>query len=69
MTRHPGRVRSRESSCLRPGGRVVGEVSVGVSTGRFIILWPGVRKAAILVGLALIIGVVGSVLWRGGGGG
>ena len=50
--------------------RVVGEVSVGISTAEVHHqLWSDVRKAAILVGLALIIGVVGSVLlarrWRG----
>ena len=50
--------------------RVVGEVSVGISTAEVHHqLWSDVRKAAILVGLALIIGVVASVLlarrWRG----
>jgi two-component system CitB family sensor kinase len=50
--------------------RVVGEVSVGISTVEVHHqLWSDVRKAAILVGLALMIGVVGSVLlarrWRG----
>jgi two-component system CitB family sensor kinase len=50
--------------------RVVGEVSVGISTAAVHHqLWSDVRRAAILVGLALIIGVVGSVLlarrWRG----
>ncbi len=50
--------------------RVVGEVSVGISTAEVHHqLWADVRKAAILVGLALVIGVVGSVLlarrWRG----
>ena len=50
--------------------RVVGEVSVGISTAEVHHqLWSDVRKAAVLVGLALIIGVVGSILlarrWRG----
>jgi two-component system CitB family sensor kinase len=50
--------------------RVVGEVSVGISTAEVHHqLWADVRRAAILVGLALLIGVVGSVLlarrWRG----
>ncbi len=50
--------------------RVVGEVSVGISTAEVHHqLWSDVRKAALLVGLALIIGIVGSVLlarrWRG----
>ncbi len=50
--------------------RVVGEVSVGISTAEVHHqLWSDVRKAAALVGLALIVGVIGSVLlarrWRG----
>ncbi len=50
--------------------RVVGEVSVGISTAAVHHqLWSDVRKAAVLVGVALIIGVVGSMLlarrWRG----
>jgi two-component system CitB family sensor kinase len=50
--------------------RVVGEVSVGISTETVHHqLWSDVRKAAVLVGIALVIGVVGSVLlarrWRG----
>jgi two-component system CitB family sensor kinase len=50
--------------------RVVGEVSVGISTAAVHRqLWSDVRRAGILVGLALVIGVVGSVLlarrWRG----
>jgi two-component system, CitB family, sensor kinase len=50
--------------------RVVGEVSVGVSTAAVHHqLWSDVRKAAVLVGVALVIGVVGAVLlarrWRG----
>ncbi len=49
--------------------RVVGEVSVGISTAEVHHqLWSDVRKAAVLVGVALIIGVIGSVLlarrWR-----
>ncbi len=49
--------------------RVVGEVSVGISTETVHHqLWSDVRRAAILVGVALIIGVIGSVLlarrWR-----
>jgi two-component system, CitB family, sensor kinase len=50
--------------------RVVGEVSVGISTAEVHHqLWSDVRKAAVLVSVALLIGVVGSVLlarrWRG----
>src|SRR5829696_1833352 len=50
--------------------RVVGEVSVGISTAAVHHqLWTDVRAAAVLVGVALLIGVVGSVLlsrrWRG----
>ncbi|WP_206428446.1 ATP-binding protein [Mycolicibacterium stellerae] len=50
--------------------RVVGEVSVGISTAAVHHqLWSDVRRAAVLVGVALIIGIVGSVLlarrWRG----
>ena len=49
---------------------MVGEVSVGISTAAVHHqLWTDVRTAAVLVGLALLIGVVGSVLlarrWRG----
>lgn len=49
--------------------RVVGEVSVGVSTETVHHqLWSDLRRAAILAGVALIVGVVGSVLlarrWR-----
>ena len=66
-----GDIGSRESSCLRPEpNRVVGEVSVGVSTAAVHHqLVGGCSKAALLVGLALLIGVAGSVLlarrWRG----
>lgn len=50
--------------------RVVGEVSVGISTETVHHqLWSDVRRAAVLVGVALLIGIVGSVLlarrWRG----
>jgi two-component system, CitB family, sensor kinase len=50
--------------------RIVGEVSVGISTETVHRqLWSDVRKAAILVGVALLIGIIGSVLlarrWRG----
>jgi two-component system, CitB family, sensor kinase len=55
---------------LRPDSQeVVGEVSVGISTSAVHKqLWTDVRTAAVLVGLALLIGVVGSFLlarrWR-----
>lgn len=50
--------------------RVVGEVSVGISTAAVHHqLWSDVQAAAVLVGVALLIGVVGSVFlarrWRG----
>ena len=54
-----------------PGSeRVVGEVSVGLSTAAIHRqLWGDVRTAAVLVGAALLIGIVGSLLlarrWRG----
>ncbi len=49
--------------------RVIGEISVGVSTSAVHQqLWTDVRTAAVLVGLALLIGIIGSVLlarrWR-----
>jgi two-component system, CitB family, sensor kinase len=49
--------------------RVIGEISVGVSTSAVHRqLWTDVRTAAVLVGLALLIGIIGSVLlarrWR-----
>lgn len=49
--------------------RVVGEVSIGISTAAVHHqLWTDVRKAAVLVGVALLIGVIGSFLlarrWR-----
>jgi two-component system, CitB family, sensor kinase len=55
---------------LRPdSNQVVGEVSVGVSRAAIHRqLWSDVRTAALLVGVALLIGIVGSVLlsrrWR-----
>jgi two-component system CitB family sensor kinase len=55
---------------FRPNSdQVVGEVSVGVSTSAVHRqLWSDVRTAALLVGVALLIGVVGSLLlarrWR-----
>ena len=50
--------------------RVVGEVSVGISTSAvYHQLWTDVQTAAVLVGVALLIGVVGSLFlarrWRG----
>src|SRR5258705_5562770 len=50
--------------------RVVGEVSIGISTAPgHDQLWTDVRTAAVLVGVALLVGVVGSLLlarrWRG----
>jgi two-component system CitB family sensor kinase len=55
---------------LRPNSQeVIGEVSVGVSTSAVHRqLWKDVRAAAVLVGVALLIGIVGSFLlarrWR-----
>ena len=55
---------------LRPDStQVVGEVSVGISTSSIHRqLWTDVRTAAVLVGVALLIGIVGSLLlarrWR-----
>ena len=48
---------------LRPNSQqVVGEVSVGISTSAVHKqLWTDVRTAAVLVGVALLIGIVGSV--------
>lgn len=50
--------------------RVVGQVSVGISTAAVHHqLWSDARRAGLLVGLALVIGIVGSVFlarrWRG----
>jgi two-component system CitB family sensor kinase len=63
-------VRAKVPVLAPNSNRVVGEVSVGISTAAVHHqLWSDVRKAALLVGLALIIGIVGSVLlarrWRG----
>ena len=63
-------VRAKVPMYAPDSNRVVGEVSVGISTAEVHHqLWSDVRKAASLVGLALIIGIVGSVLlarrWRG----
>jgi two-component system, CitB family, sensor kinase len=55
---------------LRPNSQeVIGEVSVGISTSTVRDqLWTDVRTAAALVGVALLIGIVGSILlarrWR-----
>jgi two-component system CitB family sensor kinase len=63
-------VRAKVPVLAPDSNQVVGEVSVGISTSAVHRqLWTDVRTAAILVGLALLIGVVGSVLlarrWRG----
>lgn len=63
-------VRAKVPVLAPNSNRVVGEVSVGISTAAVHRqLWSDVRKAAVLVGLALIVGIVGSVLlarrWRG----
>ena len=63
-------VRAKVPVLAPNSNRVVGEVSVGISTAEVHHqLWSDVRKAGLLVGLALIIGIVGSVLlarrWRG----
>jgi two-component system CitB family sensor kinase len=63
-------VRAKVPIYAPDSNRVVGEVSVGVSTETVHHqLWSDVRKAAVLVGVALIIGIIGSVLlarrWRG----
>jgi two-component system, CitB family, sensor kinase len=63
-------VRAKVPVLAPNSNRVVGEVSVGISTAAVHHqLWSDVRKAGLLVGLALIIGIVGSVLlarrWRG----
>lgn len=65
-----GSVRAKVPIYAPDSNRVVGEVSVGVSTETVHHqLWSDVRKAAVLVGVALIIGIIGSVLlarrWRG----
>jgi two-component system, CitB family, sensor kinase len=63
-------VRAKVPIWAPDSNRVVGEVSVGISTAAVHHqLWSDVRAAAVLVGVALLIGVVGSVLlarrWRG----
>jgi two-component system, CitB family, sensor kinase len=63
-------VRAKVPVLAPDSDRVVGEVSVGISTAAVHHqLWTDVRAAAVLVGVALLIGVVGSVLlarrWRG----
>jgi two-component system CitB family sensor kinase len=63
-------VRAKVPIYAPDSNRVVGEVSVGVSTETVHHqLWSDVRKAAVLVGVALIVGIIGSVLlarrWRG----
>jgi two-component system CitB family sensor kinase len=63
-------VRAKVPVLAPDSNRVIGEVSIGISTAAVHRqLWTDVRTAAILVGLALLIGVVGSVLlarrWRG----
>jgi two-component system CitB family sensor kinase len=65
-----GSVRAKVPVLAPDSNQVVGEVSVGISTSAVHRqLWTDVRTAAILVGLALLIGIVGSVLlarrWRG----
>jgi two-component system, CitB family, sensor kinase len=63
-------VRAKVPVLAPNSNRVVGEVSVGISTAAVHHqLWTDVRAATVLVGVALLIGVVGSVLlsrrWRG----
>ncbi len=63
-------VRAKVPVLAPDSDRVIGEVSIGISTAAVHRqLWSDVRKAAVLVGVALLIGVVGSVLlarrWRG----
>ncbi|WP_018599912.1 sensor histidine kinase [Mycobacterium sp. 155] len=63
-------VRAKVPVLAPDSDRVTGEVSVGISTSAVHHqLWTDVRTAAVLVGVALVIGVVGSVLlarrWRG----
>lgn len=63
-------VRAKVPVLAPDSNRVVGEVSIGISTSAVHHqLWTDVRTAAVLVGLALLIGVVGSYLlarrWRG----
>ena len=63
-------VRAKVPVLAPNSNRVVGEVSIGISTAAVHHqLWTDVRTAAVLVGVALLIGVVGSVFlarrWRG----
>lgn len=63
-------VRAKVPVLAPDSSRVVGEVSIGISTSAVHHqLWTDVRTAAVLVGVALLIGVVGSYLlarrWRG----
>jgi len=63
-------VRAKVPVLAPDSNRVVGEVSIGISTAAVHHqLWTDVRTAAVLVGVALLIGVVGSMLlarrWRG----
>jgi two-component system CitB family sensor kinase len=62
-------VRAKVPVFAPDSNRVVGEVSVGIATSAVHHqLWTDVRTAAVLVGMALLIGVVGSLLlsrrWR-----
>jgi two-component system, CitB family, sensor kinase len=63
-------VRAKVPVLAPDSNRVAGEVSVGISTAAVHHqLWTDVRTAAVLVGVALLIGIVGSFLlarrWRG----
>jgi two-component system, CitB family, sensor kinase len=63
-------VRAKVPILAPNSNRVVGMVSIGISTAAVHHqLWTDVRTAAVLVGVALLIGVVGSVFlarrWRG----
>jgi two-component system, CitB family, sensor kinase len=63
-------VRAKVPVLAPDSDRVIGEVSIGISTAAVHRqLWTDVRTAAVLVGLALLIGVVGSLFlarrWRG----
>jgi two-component system, CitB family, sensor kinase len=62
-------VRAKAPVLALDSNQVVGEVSVGISTSAVHRqLWNDVRAAAVLVGVALLIGIVGSLLlarrWR-----
>src|SRR6478736_5898763 len=63
-------VRAKVPVLAPDSNRVVGEVSIGISMAAVHHqLWTDVRTAAVLVGVALLIGVIGSVFlarrWRG----